>query len=411
VSGPRIAYLTGRYPAPSHTFILREVLALRRLGVEIHSFSIWRSAPDQLLSGADRDEAARTFNVLPLRPAEVLCSQAAALRASPAAYAALVRRALEIAQAGLRGRMLAASWVVEALILWRQLRRRRIRHVHAHLNGTAPSVALLATEFANHVAGGRHHGWSLTVHGPTEFFEVTNEALPEKVRSADFAVAISDFGRSQLMAFVDEEHWPKLHVVHCGVEPAEHLPGAPPADGPLRLLAVGRLTQIKGQAVLIEALAELRADGVDAQLTVAGDGPKRAALERLARRLRVEDSVRFTGAVGLDRMPQLYESADVFVHGSFAEGIPVVLMEAMAHRLPVVTANVMGTAELIRDGENGLLVRPGRPGAVAAAVRRLAADADLRAQLGASGRETVEAEFSVAASAERLRDLFTRHAR
>jgi glycosyltransferase involved in cell wall biosynthesis len=308
--------------------------------------------------------------------------------------------------------MLAASWIVEALILWRQLRRRGIRHVHAHLNGTAPSVALLATEFANSLGGGGGEAqtWSLTAHGPTEFFEVTNESLKDKVESADFAVAISDFGRSQLMAFVDEEHWEKLQVVHCGIDPAEHA-GAPAAhDGPLRLLAVGRLTQIKGQAVLLEALASLRARDVDASLTIVGDGPKRAALERIARRLEIADSVQFEGAVGLDRMPSYYRSADVFVHAGFAEGIPVVLMEAMAHRLPVVATSVMGTGELVHDGHDGLLVRPGRPDELAAAVERLAADTALRERLGEAARAKVEADFSVAASAERMRELFARYA-
>jgi glycosyltransferase involved in cell wall biosynthesis len=406
----RVAYLVGRYPTVSHTFVLREVRALRELGIEIDTFSIWRSSPEQILSQADREEAARTFNVLPVLPLALVASLLAAIAASPAAFARLVTRALRLARPGLYGRFLAASWVAEAAILWRELRRRGIRHVHVHLPGTAPAVAMLATELANAADGGGHT-WSLTVHGPAEFYEVRVDGLPEKVRSADFAVSISDFGRSQLMAFVPEAHWDKLHVVHCGIEPDSY-PARPARDGDserrLHLLSVGRLTQVKGHGVLLQALGDLRARGVPATATIVGDGPKRAELEELTRTLGLGDAVRFTGAVGQDEIDAYYEDADALVVASFAEGIPVVLMEAMAHRLPVVATRVMGVAELVRDGENGLLVRPARPDQLADALKRLAGDAGLRRRLGEAGRQTVEAEFDVRKSAERMRDLFER---
>ena len=402
----RVAYLVGRYPAVSHTFILREVRALRELGVQVDTFSIWRTPPDQLLSEADREEAARTLSLLPLSLGRVARSQIAAIAASPSAYARLVARAFRLARPGAYGRFLAATWVAESVILWHELRRRAIRHVHTHMPGTAPAVAMLATELANRVDRGGHT-WSLTVHGPAEFYEVRNDGLPEKVQSADFAVSISDFGRSQLMAFVGEEHWSKLHVVHCGVEPDRypHHARDGASDG-LRLLSVGRLAQVKGHGVLFQALAEMRARGSSATAVVVGDGPKRAELEQLARRLGLADAVRFTGAVGQDEIDRHYEDADALVVASFAEGIPVVLMEAMAHRLPVVATRVMGVAELVRDGENGLLVRPGRPDQLATALERLSADPQLRTRMGEEGRRTVESEFDVRASAARMRELF-----
>ena len=407
----RVAYLTSRYPTVSHTFILREVRALRELGVAVDTFSIWPSAPDQLLSDADREEAASTFNLLPPRPLRLIRAHAAALRASPSAYAHLVRRALGLARPGRRGLMLAGSWIVEAPVLWRELRRRGIRHVHSHLNGTGPAVAMLATELANRAApDGSEHTWSMTVHGPAEFYEVANDGLPVKVRSATFAVCISDFGRSQVMAFVPEDHWRKVHVVHCGVVPDDHAPARTAGDGRLRLLDVGRLAQVKGHGVLLEALARLRERGVDAELTIVGDGPKREALEEFAREIGLAEVVRFTGAIGQDEIAAHYESADVFAHASFAEGIPVVLMEAMNHRLPVVATRVMGVGELVRDGENGLLVRPARADLFADALERLAADPDLRARMGAEGARTVSAEFDVRASAARMRELFERYA-
>jgi glycosyltransferase involved in cell wall biosynthesis len=406
----RVAYLTSHYPTVSHTFILREVQALRELGVAVDAFSIWRSPPHQLLSNADREEAERTFSLLPLRPQRLIAGQLAALAASPRAYARLVASAVRLARPGVRGLMLAASWVAEVPILWRELRRRGIRHVHAHLPGTGPAVAMLATEFANDATPEQPHTWSLTVHGPAEFYEVRNDGLPDKVRSATFAVCISDFGRSQVMAFVAEDHWKKVHVVHCGVDPDAYAASPPRPGGPFRLLSVGRLAQVKGHGVLMEALAELRARGIDARLTIVGDGPKREALEQLAREMGLAEAVTFTGSVGQDEIAGHYEAVDVFAHASFAEGIPVVLMEAMAHRLPVAATRVMGVGELVRDGENGLLVRPGRPDQLADALARLAADPGLRERMGAEGERTVRAEFDVRASAGRMRELFERHA-
>jgi glycosyltransferase involved in cell wall biosynthesis len=294
-------------------------------------------------------------------------------------------------------------------MLWRALRRRGISHVHVHLNGTAPAVALLATEFANRVSGGGSQTWSMTVHGPDELYDVTNEALPEKIAAASFVVCISDFARSQLMAFVDQGSWEKLHVVHCGVDPrgirlrTKHAAGEGDA---FRVLTVSKLSRRKGTALLLEAIRSLNDAGVRAELTVIGDGPERVGLEENAARLGIIDRVRFLGAVGQDRINRHYEETDAFAMASFAEGVPVVLMEAMAHGLPVVAPAIMGVAELVEDGESGLLVRPARVDCLTDALARLAADAQLRTRLGAAGRRKVEAEFDIRESAARLRDLF-----
>lgn len=407
----RIAYLVGRYPKISHTFILREVQALRELGIEVDTFSIWPTPADELLAGVDREEAARTFSLLPLRIGLLVRSHAAALARSPAGYARMAAHAFRTARPGLRGKFLATTWVAEAPMLWHELRRRGVRHLHAHLTGTAPAVAMLCTEFANCADGENRHTWSLTVHGPSEFYDVRNQAVAEKVRCADFAVAISDFGRSQLMGLVGEEHWSKLHAVHCGVFPSDYEPGSPTSDpGGVRIVTVGRLAPVKGHALLLEAVRELGARGTDVQLTIIGDGPKREELERHAEALGVSDRVTFTGAVAQDEISRHYSGADLYVHASFAEGLPVVVMEAMAHALPVVAASVMGVGEIVVDGENGLLVRPGRADELVSAIERLEADPDERRRMGEAGRRRVEAEFDVRASAARLGELFARYA-
>jgi colanic acid/amylovoran biosynthesis glycosyltransferase len=407
----RVAYLIGRYPAISHTFILREVAALREQDVEVETVSVGRTPKEDLLSEADREEARRTSVLLPPSPIATLLAHASALRHSAGAYTRALTLAFALSRPGLRGRLLGLSWFIEAMLLWRLCRRKRIRHVHAHLNGTAPAVALLTADFANAAGGDGRWTWSMTVHGPAEFYDVVGESLAAKVERASFIVCVSDFARSQLMALVDEHHWDKLHVVHCGV-PARLFADSSSSHGtvsdgrPLRVLSVGRLTRIKGQTVLLAAASQLRERGWAIEVTVVGDGPTRAALEGVVRERGLSDSVRFTGAVGLDAMPAIYGTADVFCLSSFAEGVPVVLMEAMAAGLPVVASNVMGVGELVEHEVSGLLVRPGRSSAIATALEELAMAPEQRREMGGKGRAKVLADFNVQDSAEKLRVLF-----
>lgn len=408
----RIAYLTGRYPAISHTFVLREVRALRELGVEIDTFSIWRSGADQLLSPTDVAENERTYAFLPASARDYARAHLLALAESPEGYFRHLVDALRLGTAGLRGKGLGLSWFSESIVLWQRCRERDIRHTHVHLNGTAPSVALLAARFGNRVRdrgreSARPWTWSLTVHGPAEFYDVARERLPEKVTEASFVISISDFARSQLMVHVEEAEWSKIEVVHCGVRPAD-FPALQRSreDGEINLLSVGRLAPMKGQALLVEAVAELARRGVPARLTVVGEGPKREVIERLVEDLGVADRVVLAGAVGQDAIPGYYAEADVFCLSSFAEGVPVVLMEAMASSLPVVAPRLMGIGELVDDGVSGLLVRPGRADELAAALETLTRDPDLRRRMGDAGRRKVAEEFDLDRSARQLRDIF-----
>jgi colanic acid/amylovoran biosynthesis glycosyltransferase len=412
----RIAYLVGRYPGVSHTFIQREVVALRSLGVDVSTFSVWRTDPQELLSEGDRREYERTQVLLPPRLPAALAGHVRAAE-MPRGYASLIGHALRLGPPGVRRLLLGGSWIVEAVSLWDALRRTGIRHIHAHLNGTAPTVAMLAAELGNVAEpdSARRWTWSFTVHGPSEFADVVRERLRAKIEAASFVVAISDFARSQLMSLVDESRWSKLHVVHCGVDPNVFVPvpdGAVPQreDGVLNILSVGRLSAAKGHGVLLEAVARVAGEGVPVHVTLVGDGPRRAELERRAESLGIRHRVTFSGAVGQDELPGYFAAADVFCLASFAEGLPVVLMEAMATGTPVVTTAVMGIPELVVNGEHGLVVRPGRPDLIASAIRRLAADAELRQRLGQAARARVADEFDVHREAARLRDLFLEYA-
>jgi glycosyltransferase involved in cell wall biosynthesis len=325
----------------------------------------------------------------------------------PAAYLAVARLALAQAPPGLRARVWQLFYFAEAVLLHRAATRRGVRHLHAHLANAGADVAWLAAELgcrADHGGGWR---WSFTMHGPTEFFAVERFNLARKVRAASLVVCISEYCRSQLMLVARPEDWDKLQVVHCGVDTTEFtVSGVRPAgDDRFTVLCVGRLTPEKGQTVLLEAAAQMIGNGTPVDFVLAGWGPSAEALEAQARSLGIADRVTFAGAVGQDRLSELFASADVFCLPSFAEGVPIVLMEAMASGVPVVTTPIAGIPELVRNEESGVLVPPGRADLLAAALQRLLDDPVEARRLAANGRVAVEKEFDLAVNCRRLREV------
>lgn len=409
MSARRIGYLTAEYPKVSHTFIAREVTALRRAGVDVCTFSVRRTPDERLYSEEDRAAAEETFAILPVGPGRLLGAHRRAARAHPVAYARTLARALGLSAGGLRAGLWQLFYFAEAIVLWDECRRRNVVHVHAHFANVASAVAMLLAGYG--AADGMT--WSFTMHGPTEFDDVTRFALAEKIRSAAFVACISDYCRSQLMKLVEPEQWPRLRVVRCGLDAAD-MNGAAPRSGaahggapaPLRILSVGRMVPDKGQGLLLDAVAELDRRGVPVALTLVGDGPDRPALEARVERLGLGDRVTLAGALAHEEVADLYRRADVFCLPSFAEGLPVVLMEAMSHGLPVVATRIAGVAELVEDGVSGALVSAGRVDVLVDALRRLAADPVLRSRLGAAGRARVRAEYDVDDSARTLARLF-----
>ena len=406
----RIAYLASRYPDISHTFVMREVLALRERGVAIETISIRRPEPGELLSEEDRAEAARTYHVLPVSARRLLRVHLSALVAGPRAYFRTLSAALALASPGLRATLWQLFYFAEAIIVWARCRSLGIRHVHVHFANVSADVALLATTLGNSLLPGSS-SWSFTMHGPTEFYDVREHRLAPKTEDAVFVACISDFARSQLMGLVGPEEWSKLQVVHCGLDTQRFSRDAEGTDGSsdvVRILSVGRLVPVKGQAILIQAAAQLVEAGLPVRLTLVGDGPDRKKLERLTRKLGLEGRVTFAGAVGQHEIRAYFAAADIFCSPSFAEGVPVVLMEAMAMRVPVVATRIMGVGELVEDGLTGRLVAPGRVDALADALRDLAGSPELRRRIAERGREKVEAEFDIRQSATQLSDLFAR---
>jgi colanic acid/amylovoran biosynthesis glycosyltransferase len=403
----KLAYVCSEYPAISHTFVLREIEALRELGASIVTFSLRRTPEEKLLSERDRRAAATTVAILPPRWGRLVRAHLGAALRSPRAYFGTLLFALGLAPPGLRGRLWQLFYFAEAILLWSECDERGIRHIHVHLANAAADATMLAVHYGNARSPGRW-SWSFTMHGPTEFWDVRHYRLAEKLASAGFVICISEFCRSQLMNLCEPERWGRLRVVHCGI-PVEdftrHTPSSEPGPG-ARILYIGRLVPEKGQTVLLEAIAELTRRGHDVTATIAGEGALKPELARMAKRLKLSDRVEFPGAVGQHQLRDLYEEAAVFCLPSFGEGVPIVLMEAMAMEVPPISTRIAGIPELIDHERSGLLVPPGNTEELTDGLESLLTEPAFHRELAAAGREKVLEEFDTHRSAAQLLAIF-----
>jgi colanic acid/amylovoran biosynthesis glycosyltransferase len=391
----RIAYLINQYPTVSHSFIRREIVALERGGVEVLRVAV-RGWVDKAASTADADERLRTRYLLrggaaPLLKATLLC-----LAKRPLRFANALVSALKFSRGSLRPLPLHLVYLAEACLLQRWLARAGCDHVHAHFGTNAAEVAYLCQQL-----GGP--GYSFTVHGPEEFDMPAALHIAEKVRQSRFVVAISSFGRSQLLRWIDAADWPKIRVVHCGLDGEfSAQPLTPPPPTP-QLVCVGRLCEQKGQLLLLRAVHHLREQGTRVQLVLAGDGEMRRDVEALITELGIADQVRITGWIGGPTVRQEILEARALVLPSFAEGLPVVLMEAMALGRPVITTYIAGIPELVTPGDTGWLIPAGDVQALSEAMQAVLAHDDAKlATIGARARERALARHSIDIEAGKL---------
>lgn len=381
----KLAYLTGEYPRASDTFIQREIAALRELGHDVLTCSVRTTGAEHLVGPEQRDEHARTFKLLESckKPLTVLRAHLHWLR-WPARYLSALALAWQAAPAGLKGRTYNLIYFIEAGVLARYLAEQNVAHLHNHIAKSSCTVAMLASKLSG-------IPYSFTIHGPDIFFEPIHWRIDKKAEHARFVACISEFCRSQLMCFADAAHWTKFHIVHCGIEPGRYR--ATPHEGQ-RLLFVGRLAGVKGVPVLLEALAGV-SGRPDWHLDLIGDGPERKAIEAQARALNLSDRVTFHGYRSQADVAEALGRTDLFVLPSFAEGLPVVLMEALAAAVPVVTTRIAGVSELVADGESGLLVPPGDAEALRWAITKLLDDPERRRRMGEAGRVKVAEAFDI----------------
>lgn len=395
-----IGYLISQYPTASHTFVRREVAAMRAAGLTIRTYSIRPGEPSPGDAMAEA-EAASTYAVLGQSPLAYLGAHVSALLTGPLRYFSTLRLGLRHRVPGLKALLWALFYFAEAILLARQLRRDGVTRLHNHFANAGATVGMLT---AHHL----RMPWSLTLHGISEFDYPAGLLLPQKLERAEFAACVSYFGMAQAMRITRPVIWSRYHIVRCGIDPAD-LPSSE-ADrmpgGVLELVCVGRLSAEKGHAGLLGAVAKLMRDGVAVRLTLVGDGPEGDTLKALVAELGLSDHVTFAGRLGEAATLETIARSDALVLTSFMEGLPIVLMEAMALGVPVISSRVAGIPELVADGESGLLFEPANWDQLGNAIRRLCDDPALRASLAANARTRVVAEFTYPGAATPLIGLF-----
>jgi len=379
----RLAYLCNLYPAVSHSFVRREIEAVERAGNKVHRFSVRGARPD-LKDPADRGEAERTEVVLGQGVIRLILAALILLLSRPARTLHAIGTARRLSAAGVKSKVRHVAYWLEAAWVVRRLDGLRVEHLHAHFGTNPAAVAAIA-----HAWGGPP--FSFTVHGPDEFDAPVSLSLRAKIEAASFVAAISDYGQSQLMRWSSPDDWAKMGVVRCGLDRdfLNATPSLVQADS-TEFLCVGRLSAQKGLPLLIAACDRLRAGEERFTLTIVGDGEMRDWLQADIARRNLGAIIALAGIRTAAEIRDHLERCRAFVLPSFAEGLPVVIMEALALRRPVISTAIAGIPELV-DDSCGWLIPAGSEEALADAMRAaLHASSDELSAKGAVGRDRVQ---------------------
>ena len=394
-----IAYLINQYPKVSHSFIRREIASIEAGGIQVARFSI-RSCSNELVDKADKVELERTRVVLGIGMVELLFSLLRVAVTKPIRFLRALWLTLRISWGSERSVLHHIAYLAEACVLLGWFSDAGVAHVHGHFGTNSTTVAMLCTAI-----GGPPY--SFTVHGPEEFDQVKALALAEKVERAAFVVTVSSFGKSQLYRWCAPSQWSKIHVVHCGVDAgflAQPFIAVPPEP---RLICVGRLCEAKGHLLLLDSVGQLAAEGLRFKLVLVGDGPLRTEIETLIARLGLQAHVEIIGWASNNEVRQHILASRAMVLPSLAEGLPVVLMEAMALGRPVISTYVAGIPELVQPEVCGWLVPPGSVEALTGAMRvALQLPVEKLEQMGTEGAIRVAKYHNAAIEAGKLAALF-----
>jgi glycosyltransferase involved in cell wall biosynthesis len=395
----KIAYLTNQYPHVRHTFIRREIVALEALGVEVMRFSIRDSGHD-VVDPADVDERTKTHALLAEGKLRLLLALIATFFTRPIRWLQAFRVATRF---GRRARGVLKLWAYfsEACLLRKRLKQSGAQHLHVHFATNPAVVALLCK-----MLGGP--GYSITMHGPEEWDRPEALSLKEKYESAAFVVAVSDFGRCQVYRWCSLSHWDKVHVVRCGVD--DSFLNVEPTSVPdtNRLVLVAGLTEQKGHLLLVQALGKVAKAGHSFEMLFVGDGHLRPVLELEIKKLGLENRIRILGWQTNAQVRDHLRSSRALIMPSFAENLPVAMMEALAMGRPVLGTYIAGVPELVENGVNGWLVPAGNVDSIAdAVIRILNAPTDELTRMGQAGAERVHSMHNARIEAAKLVDLFT----
>lgn len=393
----RIAYLTTTYPSVSHTFIRRELCELERQVGEVARFAV-RHTPYDIVDPDDAREDGKTFRILSQSRLRWLSTLAKRGLGSPLATIAGLRKAVSLGRKSSRGLPVHAAYLLEAMMLLDEVEKRGIEHLHVHFGTNPAAVAQIMRAM-----GGPPY--SFTVHGPDELDAPLGLKLGPKIEDAAFVVAITHYCAAQLRRWVSHEHWDKIRVVHCTVGDEFFAQAQPIDPKSKRLVCVGRLSPQKGQLLLVEAFADAIDRGADAQLVLCGDGEMRSEIERIAAERGLGDRLRITGWISGEQVRKEILAGRVLALPSFAEGLPMVIMEAFALGRPVLTTYIAGIPELVKDGSNGWLIPAGSRDAITEAILDvLRTPTPKLEQMAALGREAVRKHHYTPTETARLAD-------
>ncbi|MEM1415025.1 MAG: glycosyltransferase family 4 protein [Myxococcota bacterium] len=396
----RIAYLVSKYPKPSHTFIRREIEALRDRGVDLRVMSIRRPMAEEVLSGRDEAAIAETFYVFPPSLPRAAGALARRLRKAPLDVARAFWTSQTVRDPGPRGALFGVFYFLEGCMLAEEIERAGIEHVHCHFANAASHAAMAATEMSG-------ASFSLTLHGLGDVDTGEGGTLASKVEKARFIACATQYGRAQTMRISDRDQWDKIVVVRCGIELDALPPRQPrPPGRRFRFVCVSRLSPEKGQLGLLQAFSEAKAEGLDAELVLVGGGPLRETLEAEVARLGLERDVQFRGRVSeADALAEV-AAADASIISSYVEGLPVALMESLGIGIPVIAPRITGIPELVEDGVTGLLFTVGQWSELAQRMREVVDEPEKASRMAATGQARVVAEYDARRAVEPLAERF-----
>lgn len=397
-STPRpIAYLISRYPAVSHTFIQREIESLTAAGFSIIIASI--NNPD--ITSGNKPE-----NIFYVKEAGFIRAVIALFFLCfihPLRLIGALLYIFQLAGFDLKALLYHTFYLGEAAIVGKWMKEHDSTHLHVHFANPASTVALLVSKLYP-------FSFSITVHGPDEFYDVNTNNLVRKFNEASFICCIGFYARSQIMRLIPPSKWSKIEITPMGVDPNEFTPiNFREKPSPFNIICIGRLTKNKGQHILLEALSKIVKNGSLYHLYLIGDGPDKHSLKATVSRLNLEDHVTFTGPLSQDKIKPILEKSDLFVLPSFAEGIPVSLMEAMSMEIACITSNINGIPELIVNDMNGVLLHPSDVDGLVNAVQHIYQNNSLRRQLGLNARKTILKSWTLETNVKLIAKVFEKY--
>ncbi len=398
----RIAYLVNTYPTNSQTFIRREIQALEAAGLEIERYAI-RIWPDTPADEQTESERKRTRYILSGRKMALFGAFLAELVSNPAGSLRAIGACLQILRNAGGGLIRHIAYLLEAATLKRWTRESHVTHVHAHFSTNAVTVALLCERM-----GGP--AYSFTAHGPDEFENWASHSLTEKISAARFVVAISDYCRVQLMRAAGKDARDKIFVVRCGVDPDEFSLSKTEFENNLNFVCVGRLCPQKAQTLIVEAVGIIAKDHPGVKVIMIGDGETRSEIENLIGKAGLHDNFTMLGWRSNSEVRQIMSSSRAFLLPSFAEGLPIVIMEALALGRPVISTYVAGIPELLTPA-CGWIIPAGSVEDIAKALRAaIETPAEKLAEMGREGRNRVLEAHDQKSNILKLDQLFCRFA-